>query len=164
MAKLRKFNDRSKTRRLSSIVRVSVITWKGDYVIFSDADLRIVNELLVPSMGTDTLAPLLHFLVRFTRAQKVLEGGSGYTTPFLAMALAENKHNFSKELQQLDHKTNLYAAELDSIIAADPQPQQVEFRRSIHSKDEWVGSKTVRMADGNAIMGPPWVLHEFLRT
>jgi predicted O-methyltransferase YrrM len=95
-------------------------------MIFSDADLEIVNELLVPSMGTETLASLLHFLVRFTRAQNVLEGGAGYTTPFLAMALAKNKIDFAAELKALQCKTELYLTELDSNVMSNAQSHAVE--------------------------------------
>jgi len=51
--------------------------------------LQAAEELRVPVMGSETVAPLLYFLVRFTRPRKVLEVGTGYTTPFIARALAD---------------------------------------------------------------------------
>jgi predicted O-methyltransferase YrrM len=49
-----------------------------------------VETLRVPEMGTDCLAPMLYWLVRMVRPQRVLEIGAGYTTPFIAQALADN--------------------------------------------------------------------------
>jgi hypothetical protein len=95
-------------------------------MIFSDEDLQIVNELLVPSMGTETLAPLLHFLVRFVRAQNVLEGGVGYTTPFLAKALAMNKLSFTTELEALHAKTSRYLDEIKSGVVHESRSSKEE--------------------------------------
>ncbi len=77
-------------------------------------------------MGTETLAPLLYYLTRFTRARFVLEGGTGYTTPFLAMALAKNKLDFITEREALRRKTDIYLAAIGSTIASDPQSSVVE--------------------------------------
>jgi len=49
-----------------------------------------VGPLQVPGMGTEHVAPMLYSLVRMTRPRSVLEVGLGYTTPFLAQALADN--------------------------------------------------------------------------
>jgi hypothetical protein len=90
-------------------------------MIFSEADLRTVKRLLSPEMGTEIMAPLLHYLVRFTRAQNVVEGGAGYTTPFLAKALAQNKEDFDAEIASLRRKTEPYVEKLESMIASDPK-------------------------------------------
>ena len=59
--------------------------------------LEAVKLLLTPWTGTELMAPLLYTLARFTRVRTVLEGGSGYTTPFLAKALADNAHAVEEE-------------------------------------------------------------------
>jgi hypothetical protein len=118
-------------------------------VIFSEPDLKIVQELLVPTLGTETLAPLLHFLVRFIRAKNVLEGGAGYTTPFLAMALATNQSDFLRELQELKQKTRTYLAEVNSIIQSDPRSQVVDAPADeAHlGLDSLYGRKASRLAE-----------------
>lgn len=52
--------------------------------------LDAVEPLREPKMGTERMAPLLHSLIRFTKPQRVLEIGAGYSTAFIAAALAEN--------------------------------------------------------------------------
>lgn len=59
--------------------------------------LKKVNELFLPAYGTEQLAPLLHALIRFHRPERVAELGFGYTTPFLARALADNAINAADE-------------------------------------------------------------------
>jgi predicted O-methyltransferase YrrM len=58
--------------------------------------LHSVEELRVPIMGSESVAPLLYTLVRFTRPRRVLEVGSGYTTAFIARALADNAADFQQ--------------------------------------------------------------------
>ena len=53
---------------------------------FNDA----VRPLFVSGMGTEHVGPLLYNMVRMTRPLRVLEVGLGYTSPFLAMAIADN--------------------------------------------------------------------------
>ena len=50
---------------------------------------REAERLFSPPFGTERMAPLLHSLVRFHRPEVVVELGYGYTTPFLARALAD---------------------------------------------------------------------------
>ena len=45
----------------------------------------------------EQLAPLLHSIARFLRPRRVVELGFGYTTPFLAQALADNVANVASE-------------------------------------------------------------------
>ncbi|MHA4779028.1 O-methyltransferase [Streptomyces sp. MSC1_001] len=54
-------------------------------------------SLRVPEMGTDSTAPLLYWLIRTLRPQRVLEVGMGYTSPFLAKALQDNKKAYEAE-------------------------------------------------------------------
>lgn len=58
--------------------------------MIDDAFFAAVKRLFVPEMGTDSVAPLLYWLVRMLRPRTVLEVGMGYTTPFLARALDDN--------------------------------------------------------------------------
>jgi predicted O-methyltransferase YrrM len=67
-----------------------------------DADfLSSARELLVPSMGTEGVAPLLYWLVRLVRPESVLEVGMGYTTAFIAKALADNSRSVAEEREAL---------------------------------------------------------------
>ena len=61
------------------------------------AFLATAERIFVPNFGTEQLAPLLHALVRFHRPARVVELGFGYTTPFLARALADNAANVASE-------------------------------------------------------------------
>lgn len=64
-----------------------------------------VEELRVPAMGTEAVAPLLHGLLRLVRPRRVLEVGMGYTTPFLAAALSENVADTEEQARALAEKT-----------------------------------------------------------
>jgi len=77
--------------------------------------LEAVKSLLSPWTGTELMAPLLYTLARFTRARTVLEGGSGYTTPFLAKALADNAYAVEEERRAMQEKSARYVADLDAM-------------------------------------------------
>jgi predicted O-methyltransferase YrrM len=47
-------------------------------------------ELYVPEMGTESIAPMLYWLIRTLRPRRALEVGMGFTTAYLARALADN--------------------------------------------------------------------------
>jgi predicted O-methyltransferase YrrM len=83
-----------------------------------------VATLRVPEMGTETVASLLADLVRLLRPRRVLEIGMGYTTPFLAAALAEVEEQAYAESRSLARKTGPYlaggAALDDAWLEADP--------------------------------------------
>ena len=84
--------------------------------MFDPTFLEAVKSLLSPWTGTELMAPLLYTLARFTRARTVLEGGSGYTTPFLAKALADNAYAVEEERRALqEKKTARYVADLDAM-------------------------------------------------
>ncbi|MCQ4083511.1 class I SAM-dependent methyltransferase [Streptomyces sp. RB6PN25] len=70
--------------------------------MIDDEFMRAVSGLIVPEMGTDATANLLYWLIRTTRPQRVLEVGMGYTTPFLAQALADNLAAYESEKSLLD--------------------------------------------------------------
>src|SRR5258708_29293140 len=75
-------------------------------------------------MGTEAVAPLLAALVQLVRPSRVLEVGMGYTTPFLAAALADVEERVRAESEALSRKTTPYLAngvELDDAwLAAEP--------------------------------------------
>jgi predicted O-methyltransferase YrrM len=77
-----------------------------------------VETLRVPAMGTDAVAPLLHALLKMVRPQRVLEVGMGYTTPFLARALAEIAEETLTHGPALAAKTRPY---LDSGTPLDDE-------------------------------------------
>jgi len=82
--------------------------------------LDVVATLQAPSSGTEHMAPLLYALARSVRARHVLEVGMGYTTPFLAQALADNLADFRRESEQLKRKT----ASFLTAAAGDPVAAQ----------------------------------------
>lgn len=69
---------------------------------------KTVDRLRVPEMGTEAVAPLLAALLRLVRPERVLEVGMGYTTPFLAGALAEIQAQTRAESAALAAKTRPY--------------------------------------------------------
>jgi hypothetical protein len=82
--------------------------------------LGAVDPLLVPVMGTETMAPLLYNLMRFLRPKVVVEGGMGYTTPFFAEALRDNLSDFERDRQRLREKNRAYVDDIDAgRVAAD---------------------------------------------
>ncbi|MGW4476032.1 hypothetical protein ACWENQ_40735 [Nonomuraea sp. NPDC004354] len=84
----------------------------------------VVEALRVPVMGTEAVAPLLAALLKVVRPQRVLEVGMGYTTPFLARALAEIADEIRAESSALAAKSRPYldgGAPLDDAwLEADP--------------------------------------------
>jgi predicted O-methyltransferase YrrM len=84
-----------------------------------------VARLRVPGMGTEVVAPLLANLVALTRPARVLEVGMGYTTPFLAAALADTSRRVKAERAALASKTSRYLdanGELDDSWLFDEPP------------------------------------------
>jgi predicted O-methyltransferase YrrM len=84
--------------------------------MIDDAFFAHVRSLLVPEMGTDATAPLLYWLIRTVRPRSVLEIGMGYTTPFLAQALYDNKTAFESERSLLSDPG---AAQLQPLAYSD---------------------------------------------
>lgn len=77
-----------------------------------------VDRLRVPEMGTEAVAPLLAALLKLVRPQRVLEVGMGFTTPFLAGALAEIEAETQEQAAALTAKTQPY---LDSGSPLDEE-------------------------------------------
>ena len=75
--------------------------------------LAAAEELREPGMGTEGVGPLLYSLIRMTRPRAALEVGIGYTSPFIARALADAAEE--------------HAA--DRALLADPAPQDPKAQR-----------------------------------
>jgi predicted O-methyltransferase YrrM len=65
--------------------------------MLDDAFSAAVSKLYVAEMGTESVAPLLYWLVRMLRPSRVLEIGMGFTTAYLAKAVADNDDAFRRE-------------------------------------------------------------------
>src|ERR1700752_3910987 len=75
------------------------ITLMGEIKMALDANfVKHAESAFSPSMGTESMAPLLYSIVRFTRPQNVLEIGAGFTTLYLLKGLADNAADHLKEL------------------------------------------------------------------
>ena len=87
-----------------------------------------VDAIHAPEYGTEQLGPLLHALVRFHRPEQVVELGFGYTTPFLAQALADNAANVRHErlAENVQRQKKLL---LDRWYAEHPQYEAPSGRR-----------------------------------
>ncbi len=88
--------------------------------MFSEAFEKEVARLYRPEMGTERMGPLLHALIRSTRARSVLEVGMGYTTPFLAHALEANRRDVVRDRKRLIDKTRKMARLRDRWILEAP--------------------------------------------
>lgn len=87
-------------------------------MILSEDFQNLTNSLKAPRAGTEVMGILLYSLLRSTRPQNILEVGMGYTTPFLAQAIHDNRADFRKEHQQLLVKNDKY---LDDICREDTE-------------------------------------------
>jgi hypothetical protein len=105
---------------------------------------KAVQELYVPSMGTDAMAPFLYSLTRFTRARSVLEGGMGYTSPFIAKALSENAASYQKNKAALVAKTKTYLDDIGAMGPADRTPHRASTGIGLDAIYE---PKTSRLAE-----------------
>lgn len=99
--------------------------------VFSPDFQVAVEKLRIPGMGTEAVAPLLALLINLVRPQRVLEVGMGYTTPFLAAALAEVAEQIAGEARTLAAKSRPYlteGTELDEQwLNAEPPLARPEF-------------------------------------
>uniref|UniRef100_A0A7S1NHH9 Uncharacterized protein n=1 Tax=Eutreptiella gymnastica TaxID=73025 RepID=A0A7S1NHH9_9EUGL len=64
--------------------------------VFSASFLRAAKPLYDLHMGTENMGPLLYSLIRFVKPRKVLEIGAGYTSVYMAQALADNHAEICK--------------------------------------------------------------------
>eukprot|EP00549_Striatella_unipunctata_P018778 CAMPEP_0118722170 /NCGR_PEP_ID=MMETSP0800-20121206/31195_1 /TAXON_ID=210618 ORGANISM="Striatella unipunctata, Strain CCMP2910" /NCGR_SAMPLE_ID=MMETSP0800 /ASSEMBLY_ACC=CAM_ASM_000638 /LENGTH=626 /DNA_ID=CAMNT_0006630247 /DNA_START=60 /DNA_END=1941 /DNA_ORIENTATION=+ len=68
---------------------------------------RATNHLYQPHMGVEHVGAFLYSFVRFTKAQYVVEIGSGYTTAWILQALHDNKQELHRMLQLGDERCRL---------------------------------------------------------
>src|SRR4051794_36475707 len=129
----------------------------GDSVLshgVSDEAFRAaVARLRVPGMGTEVVGPLLATLIQFTRPKRVLEVGMGYTTPFLAAALAEVEEQVAAEGVALANKTrgHLSAAdELDDSWLHDEPPLVTPAFHLAEYRPELVAIDNLSIEDSSA--------------
>jgi hypothetical protein len=77
------------------------------------------EPLKMPAMGTELMAPFLYSLIRSMKPRSVVEAGMGYTSLFIAQALADNLDDFNKESDLLEVK--LQAWETRRKLASDQE-------------------------------------------
>src|SRR5919108_2855145 len=75
-----------------------------------------VEQLRASRMGTELMGPLLYSLIRSLRPRSVVEAGMGYTSPFIAQALADNVDDFNAEILQLEAKLQLFEKHRQVIV------------------------------------------------
>lgn len=123
-----------------------------------------VEELYVPAMGSEVMAPLLYSLIRFVRARTVLEAGMGYTTPFIAKALQDNEASFRAERAALVEKTAPYLDDIDamgpSARIAQHGPEKRGLSAIYESKTSLLGERRTdwMFADPAALLRPGYYL------
>ena len=61
------------------------------------------------------MAELLYLVTRFSRPRTVLEAGMGYTTPFIAKALFDNREDWRLEREKFVKKTAHYVKDIEGI-------------------------------------------------
>lgn len=125
----------------------------------TDEFVAQAGQVRVPSMGTEMVAPWLYHLIRMTRPQRVLEIGMGYTTLFVARALADNMGDFERERIELRDKTRslvgqagvqsrtadeegLFAWPYSAPALAAPAYYQSEYRPRFHAIDDLSNEKS----------------------
>lgn len=96
-----------------------------------------VRPLLNPGMGTEHVAPLLYSWLRMTKPHTCLEIGRGYTTPFLAQALEDNRAESAADAALLRAPTSTDAARSRaSILLPDYHQTELAIGHLISVDDE----------------------------
>jgi len=62
--------------------------------------------------GTEHVAPMLYSMIRMTKPKTVVEFGTGYTTPFILLALRHNRDEYLRNISILKRKSKKYFSEL----------------------------------------------------
>lgn len=97
--------------------------------------LRIAETLRVPTMGTENVAYLLYALTRMLRPRSVLEIGSGYTTLFLALGLADAAAEADADRELIAHEPAAPRGHLLSSRAAlDYTPAILSLDTLVHPR------------------------------
>jgi predicted O-methyltransferase YrrM len=99
---------------------------------------QAVTPLFVPGMGTEHVGPLLYNLVRMTRPRRVLEVGLGYTSPFLAQALADAMAEDGEDRHVLEE------APADDMRRSLLRPENFQrpYAPRLHAIDDFSGEGT----------------------
>ena len=121
--------------------------------------LQAVTKLYDPRYGTEQLAPLLYWMLRFTRPAVVVELGGGHTSPFIAQALRDSglleeqerfregyPGNASMNLLHRYYKTPPINR---SLTIFDEKPQLLRVRAVLEELGLQGPSPTVTFADGD---------------
>ncbi|WP_052745449.1 O-methyltransferase [Allosalinactinospora lopnorensis] len=120
----------------------------------TDPEFRnAVAELAVPGMGTESVAPLLADLIGFLRPRRVLEVGMGYTTPFLAAALAGTEEQARAESEALAVKTRRHldaGGELDDSWLLEHPPLVTPASHLTPHRPKMVAVDDLSMEDSSA--------------
>lgn len=128
--------------------------------------MNAVQDLYVPSMGSDVMAPLLYSLIRFVRAHSVLEAGMGYTTPFIAKALSDNDATFRAERAAVAEKSRGYVRDVDAMDASaktsDGRPEQRGLQAVYAAKTSRLADRRTEWMFANpaALLHPGYYLEE----
>jgi predicted O-methyltransferase YrrM len=86
-------------------------------VLLNQDFLNTIEPLRIPAMGTELMGPLLYSLIRSMRPCRIVEAGMGYTTPFIAQALADNLKDHNREMAQLKKKLQLWNERRETLIS-----------------------------------------------
>jgi predicted O-methyltransferase YrrM len=102
--------------------------------MLDDAFSSAASKLYVAQMGTESVAPLLYWLVRMLRPCRVLEIGMGFTTAYLAKAVSDNAEAFCRERDLLSRSERGGVPKaLDDYYKDQHQPQLVCIDRMTDS-------------------------------
>lgn len=91
------------------------------------------QRLFEPGMGTESAAFLLYGLVKMARPRNALEVGLGYTTPFLAAALADAQEEFEAD-RRLLAEPDRGQPRLEVLI---PPYYREDYRPRLHAIDDF---------------------------
>ena len=95
--------------------------------------LERVQSLNSPGMGTESAAFLLYSLVRMARPRSVMEVGLGYTTPFIALALADAREEFEYDRRVIEE--DIEAPARRGLLA--PEYHRHDYTPRLHAIDDF---------------------------
>lgn len=128
-----------------------ILSKTKEIYIMLDADFykRImeVYNPFTPLSGTENLAPALYWLIRMRQCQTVTEFGTGYTTPFLAKALADNYKETLKNKEILKEKSSNNRRSLERALAyTELSSDSASVNEAIMKELSWLISGTPPIA------------------
>jgi predicted O-methyltransferase YrrM len=86
--------------------------------MLNDEFVANASDLIVPSMGTEVVAPFLYNLIMFERPRRVLEIGAGYTSMYILKALFDCNRLIEEERNNTDADSLILPDYFDSIKPA----------------------------------------------